>query len=47
MNTDELRAKELNNRYLRIGSDSEVLLNVFVEDLSKEIVVYFDKDSDK
>ena len=46
-NTDELRAKELNNRHLRTGSDSEVLLNVFAEDLSKEIAAHPDKDSDK
>ena len=45
-NTDELRAKELNNRHLRTGSDSEVLLNVFAEDLSKEIAAHPDKDSD-
>ena len=46
-NTEHLRDHELNNRHLRTGSDSEVLLNVFAEDLSKEIVANPDKDSDK
>lgn len=46
-NTDYLREKELNNRHLRTGSDSEVLLNVFAEDLSKEIAANPSKDKDK
>ena len=46
-NADQLREEELNNRHLRTGSDSEVLLNVFAEDLSKEISANPDKDSDK
>jgi len=46
-NADELRRDALNNRHLRTGSDSEVLLNVFAEDLSKEIASNPNKDSDK
>ncbi|CEF99762.1 Glutamine amidotransferase type 2 domain [Ostreococcus tauri] len=46
-NADYLREKELNNRHLRTGSDSEILLNVFAEDLSKEISSNPNKDKDK
>jgi amidophosphoribosyltransferase len=46
-NADELRRDSLNNRHLRTGSDSEVLLNVFAEDLSREIAANPNKDSDK
>ena len=36
-NTDELRLRHLNARHMRTNSDSEVLLNVFAEDLQREI----------
>ena len=36
-NTDQLRLRHLNARHMRTNSDSEVLLNVFAEDLQREI----------